>query len=386
MMLKYLLMVPLLFSAQCFAAEKVLLATYYPEGPWYYPGDRGKGINAVLANKLTGMSHGRYQFESLLVPRKRLELLLETDQLLIAVPWVHPRFFNDLERTRYLWTGPLMEDTSLIVSPMSAPLEYNGPESLRGKRFAAPAGHQFPDLQSLIASKDIVRVEVPHVGNALRMMLAERQLDFAVVDKSTLTALKSDPLIDQSRLHLAKRPRTATYERSVLVPARSPALHAFLKQAVAELSVDDGWIDLAMLSPVIKLCYAAQAARDAPADVRRWLATLAEMGAQTGAGFDAVALPWPSCLAALQSGKMAGAIGVAYSKELAPYLVYPEVDGAADVERRLDSPVKPPFLVFGRKFYAQNAKEVRAIWHAIPKVNRSRVPTDKVTIGVDAVK
>lgn len=225
------------------ASEIVQLATYYDYAPWYVPGDPEAGLNAKLARKLSAMSGGRYRFESVYFPRKRLDVLLQSGKLSMVVPWVHPRFFGDIERTRYSWTGPLMEDESLIVSPRAAPLEYDGPASLRGKRFGAPAGHLFPDFEPLIASGEITRFDVPQIKNALIMMLvANRRLDFTIIDRSTLDALKDDPFMDQSLLHIASRARTPSYERSILVPKDKPELYDFLNKAVARLGAEKGWI------------------------------------------------------------------------------------------------------------------------------------------------
>lgn len=220
------------------AAETVQLATYYDYAPWYVPGQPAAGLNARLAARLSAMSGGRYRFESVYIPRRRLDVLLEQGKLTLVVAWVHPRFFDDPQRTRYFWTGPLMEDESLVVSPRAAPLEYDGPDSLRGKRFGAPGGHRFPDLEPLIAAGAITRIDVPQIKNALQMIGAHRRLDFTVVDRSTLDALKHEHVIDPALLHVASRPRTASYERGMLVPLGRPELYRFLQEAVAVLRSD----------------------------------------------------------------------------------------------------------------------------------------------------
>ncbi|NHZ35089.1 substrate-binding periplasmic protein [Massilia rubra] len=235
------MLLPVLALRLAQAAETVQLATYYDYVPWFVPGQPSAGLNARLASRLSEMSGGRYRFESVYIPRRRLDVLLQEGKLTMVVAWVHPRFFGDPERTRYFWTGPLMDDESLVVSPRAAPLEYDGPDSLRGKRFGAPGGHRFPDLEPLIAAGDITRIDVPQIKNALQMIGAHRRLDFTVVDRSTLDALKHEHLIDPALLHVASRPRTASYERSMLVPLGQPALYRFLQEAVVLLKSDSRW-------------------------------------------------------------------------------------------------------------------------------------------------
>lgn len=241
MLLKFMLTLVLgLLAGWAHATEKVLLVTYYQYAPWTLVKDPAAGLNAQLAAKLNARSHGRYHFTPTYIPRKRLDVLLRKPGTTMVVAWVHPRFFDDPHRTRYLWTGPLMEDQSLIASPRSAPLKYDGPASLRGKRFGAPAGHKFPDLDPFIANGEIIRVDVPQVRNALSMMVYKRNLDFTVVDRSDLSGLRGDPLVDQSLLHIAPTPRTAAYERCMLVPKNKPELHAFLNKTIAALDSRKG--------------------------------------------------------------------------------------------------------------------------------------------------
>ncbi|WP_157778567.1 substrate-binding periplasmic protein [Massilia violaceinigra] len=244
MRLSYLFLLPALALALRLAhgAETVQLATYYEYVPWFVPGQPSAGLNARLAGKLNSLSGGRYHFESVYIPRRRLDVLLQNGKVAIVVPWVHPRFFDDPGRTRYLWTGALMNDESLVVSPRAAPLEYNGPDSLRGKRFGAPSGHRFPDLDPLIAAGEITRVDVPQIKNALQMIVSNRRLDFTIVDRSTLDALRNDAFMDPALLHVASRPRTASYERGILVPLDQPELYRFLQGAVDALRREHNWL------------------------------------------------------------------------------------------------------------------------------------------------
>ena len=237
-----MLLLPALALRCAHAAETVQLATYYDYAPWFVPGQPSAGLNARLARKLNSMSAGRYRYESVYIPRRRLDVLLQQGKLTVVVPWVHPRFFGDPGRTRYFWTGPLMEDESLVVSPRAAPLEYDGPDSLRGKRFGAPGGHRFPDLEPMIAAGEITRIDVPQIKNALQMIVSNRRLDFTIVDRSTLDALRNDPFMNPALLHVSSRPRTASYERGMLVPLAQPELYRFLQGALAVLRSDRTWL------------------------------------------------------------------------------------------------------------------------------------------------
>ncbi len=236
-----------LFACLTCRAETVQLVTYYNYSPWYFDASPERGLNAELARRLTAMSAGKYQFESVYVPRKRIDAMIQGGTKMV-VPWVAPHFFGDADRTKFLWTAPLMQDESLIVSSKNAPLEYDGPNSLRGKAFSAPAGHLFPDFSDLIASGQIRRDDAPSIKNALMKLLLTRNVDFAVIDRSTFNALKADESMDMSKFHLARVPRTPSYARHILVTRNNPVLFEFVSKAVTRLSREEGWIDLSMYS------------------------------------------------------------------------------------------------------------------------------------------
>jgi polar amino acid transport system substrate-binding protein len=223
-------------------AETVDLVIYYDYTPWYFNSDRKLGMNAELARRLTALSKGKYEFHSAYIPRLRVDLMLANGRQMV-VPWVNPAFFNDTEKTKYLWTDPLMQDEALIVSSKQTPIEYDGPNSLRGRRLSAPVGHVFRPLSPLIDAKEIYREDAPNVVSALRKLLAPRNLDFAVVDRSVFNALKADNTIDMSKFYISKTPMTPSFGRHIMVTKNSPELFQFLSKAVAKLNSDKNWID-----------------------------------------------------------------------------------------------------------------------------------------------
>jgi polar amino acid transport system substrate-binding protein len=224
--------------SQVVRAETIMLVSQYDYAPWV--NHDGSGLNALLAKRLSEISAGKYEFKASTVPRRRLdEMLASGEDLLVA--WVHPRFFGDNERVKYLWSGPLLTDVSYYVSPASAPLEYIGPESLTGKKFSASAGHVYGDIGPLIDAGKVVREDAPTLRESLMKLVGDRGLDFAVVDRSTLLAMKGEAFVDPAQMYIAKKLRSEPYTRHILVPKKHPEWLEFINTALTQLSADKSW-------------------------------------------------------------------------------------------------------------------------------------------------
>ncbi len=238
--LRTLWLAALVLVGPCRAGE-VALVTYYDYAPWYYEDQPERGLNAALARRLTRLAAGRYVFVAKYIPRKRIDVLLAQGETALAVAWVAPRFFGDEARSRYRWTQALMEDESLIVSSRDTPLEYTGLDSLVGKRFSATLGHIYTDIDPMVRAGQVVRSDGTNMEAAIQKLLRHRDVDFGVIDRSTLNALRQAAPAEMQRLYVAPLPRTPQYTRHILVPLSNPTLAQFLDTALRQLARDPSW-------------------------------------------------------------------------------------------------------------------------------------------------
>ena len=219
------------------AAEEIELATQYN----YAPFSATDELNTLLAKRLTELSGGKYTFRSSEIPRRRIDVMLAENKSLV-VPWVHPRFFGDKDKTKYLWSDALLSDVSYYVSPADKPLEYVGPESLSGKRFSGSFGHIYGDLAPMIDAGKIVREDAPTLRESLmKLVKGNRGLDFAVIDRSTLRALKDEPFVDPAKLYVSKKLRTEQFTRHILVPKNHPEWLEYINKTLTQLQTDKAW-------------------------------------------------------------------------------------------------------------------------------------------------
>ncbi|WP_410497897.1 substrate-binding periplasmic protein [Chitinibacter sp. S2-10] len=232
------------------AAVQVTIATYYDYAPWIYPHEtyrtqnnisRFPGLTVLLCKRLTEMAHGRFVFVAEYIPRKRIDFMLQTNQLSV-VAWANPRPFNDAELKQYDWTAPLLDEPTYILSAKNNPLEYENLNSLIGKRFSSVLGHKYADLNSMIEAGKIIRDDANSTESAIKKLTADRHVDFALAERSALMAAERDGRLDLNKFYLAPTPLRAHFNRHILIAKGYPELSEFIKNAVTQLRTDSAWI------------------------------------------------------------------------------------------------------------------------------------------------
>ncbi len=227
------------FAIEGLAVEKIEVANQYEYSPWSELGVPDSGLTRILVSKLNLMAQGKYEFEAKLYPRKRLEQHLKT-RTTIVVPWVNPQFFNDTNKEKFLWSQDIVEDESLFISHENRKFEFIDSESFNGKRFSGTLGHNYPDLQTKITSGDLVREDAVALTQSISKLLSgKRNLDFAVIDRSTLAA--EDIRGSLRGFYISKKPRTPRFARNILIPKQREDLLVFINQAIVRLSSDLEW-------------------------------------------------------------------------------------------------------------------------------------------------
>ncbi|MBH9551502.1 substrate-binding periplasmic protein [Inhella gelatinilytica] len=219
------------------AAEDTVLYSYHLKPP-YLDLTRKEGLYYELADLLSLRVPGlRCRVEYL--PRRRLEADLVAGRLRGAILGVHPTWFRDAERSRYLWTPPVMRDADVVVSRHDHPVAYTGPDSLVGVRMALPRGYYYAGIEELVQAGRIPREESESDETAL-MMLSLGRADATVITRRTLYTLLARRPGLRGRFHVAPKPHDE-YERHILVPHDQPALHKQLSEGVALLARDPAW-------------------------------------------------------------------------------------------------------------------------------------------------
>lgn len=291
-----------LLSAALSAAPQTLpLYTAYLDPP--LDATSHGNLTAKLALWLSERSGGRYRFVATQMQRERLDAQIAQPAWAGAVAWANPRWFNDADQQRFLWTGPFMQDADLVVAQRSRPVEYlDEGRSLEGLTIASVAGHRLPDLDRLIAAGKIKRVDAQRELDALRL-LQQGRVDAALVQAISTDYFRRELPGLERWLHVASQPRD-TYWRHLFTAQGNEVLRDFLANQLTALEADPGWRGL-LPTPPRQLRLVSVVARSSPYNqaLRRVLDQAFE---RAGLRYSMTERPAERALIELRSGQFDG--------------------------------------------------------------------------------
>lgn len=210
------------FSLQ--AKDTIYLYTYHKKPPFIVDLDSQQGLYFDLAESLSDISV-KYKFETVFVPRKRLNVLVEKQALDGLVVGVLPVWFKDKNESKYLWSGGFYPDRDEFVSLNTLPFEYKGKSSLQGKIVGSVAGHYYREINEAVKVGDLLRIDT--VGELEVLQLIEKQrVDFGLVSQSVFKYLRKNQNI-QDIFHTSTIPHDQFSRRAFTTPNHSPYFDEF---------------------------------------------------------------------------------------------------------------------------------------------------------------
>lgn len=220
------------------ADETIVTYNSYAVAPYFV--DARRGLARALVDRLNDKLAPRYYLSLHQIPRIRLDLseLSKGSAFAGAVLFLHPRFVNDAARTRFLWSKPLFTDCNLVISSKEAPLDYQGPASLEGRRFGGVRGYRYSTVDALASAGKLVREDSQDELSGLQKV-ARGRLDLTVVPYTIYSYAVAEHAL-APMLHVAPRPLQC-FTRHILVGRAHPALLSALDQAIDALAGDPAW-------------------------------------------------------------------------------------------------------------------------------------------------
>lgn len=218
---------------------EVPLVTYYDYAPFTLA-EAPADLTRELAHFLTKGSAGRYRFVPQFLPKGRLDYLLQKPAWQGVVAWLHPRFVHDESGSHYVWSASLMQETDLVVSHVDAPVEFDGPASLKGKRLGTILNQRYSDMEEMIAAGQLQRDDAVTQEANLRRLLLKR-VDVVFVSRSTLSWLRERVEGFDDKLHIARRPRNQFSRHLMATPNLPPDLLNYVRSSAGALNGNPHW-------------------------------------------------------------------------------------------------------------------------------------------------
>ena len=225
------------FSAIAKQKVPVDIFVYHLKPPFIVNQAERSGLYFDFATYLNTKS-SNFHFRTIFVPRKRLEIMLESKSFDGILQGVSPVWFKDKAETQYLWTGNFYADQDEVVSLPEKAFEYSGPSSMIGGVLGGVRGFYYFGIDELVNKGEIVRWNTVGEFESLQMLQFKR-VDFAIVSRSTLNYLSKENNW-QNQFHISKVPHD-TYQRRILIPFAKKNVFDDISPFVANLANDPIW-------------------------------------------------------------------------------------------------------------------------------------------------
>jgi len=222
------------------ATETITVYTYHLMPPFVISPQDKTGLYYDFCQLLNERNH-RYQFEVQYIPRKRLNIRLNNDQLQGMVIGVNPLWFKDKQEQKYLWTTAILQDRDEVVSNINNPIEYTQPTSLENLRLGGILGFYYHGIDELVKQKRVLRSDTTSGVNNLKKLLHQR-IDITIISQYTLAYMVKKQGWE-GQFHVSKSPHDQ-FARRLLIPKYQSALYTFLDQHLAAVINSAEWQQL----------------------------------------------------------------------------------------------------------------------------------------------
>jgi len=232
----------LLFCKEVYAQDKSVVSVYayHLKPPLIIDPLQESGLYYDYSRLLSELSD--VEFFTLFIPRKRLNRLLDDGQFDGIVLGANPLWFKDKEKTKYLWSAPIIDDRDEFISSKEVQFEYQDEKSLLRRSLAGVRGFYYAKVEKAKAYGEVNRFNTIGEKEVLDMVVKGRA-EIGIISRSTLNYMRSVKPIDYDSLYLSAIPHEE-YSRYVMIPKHRPELHKAIVDIMATPEFQQRWQEL----------------------------------------------------------------------------------------------------------------------------------------------
>ncbi|WP_343730545.1 transporter substrate-binding domain-containing protein [Duganella sp.] len=216
-------------------AEVIPVYTSAQVAPLVLP--EGKGVYPDMVAYLNRQKLGNLSFKLVYLPRKRLQLRVESGQLDGIVIGMMPHWFNDAAQKKYLWTAPFALDRYVVALPANSAYMPGTKQALSGRTLGMVLGYSYPDLADWLHRQGAIRTDALSDEHNLEKLRLGRVDSVALAESVYRYYRKKHP---SDNFHVYVLPTRQT-ERRFLVPRNMAAIYDQLAPVLRKARDDPEW-------------------------------------------------------------------------------------------------------------------------------------------------
>jgi polar amino acid transport system substrate-binding protein len=197
----------------------------------------GSGIYPDMVAYLNRQKLGTLQFKLVYLPRKRLQLKVETGELDGIVIGMMPHWFDDAAQKKYLWTAPFALDRYMVALPPGSRYVPGASGVLSGRSVGMVLGYSYPDLAEWMTQQGVVRTDALSDEHNLEKLRLGR-LDSVALAESVLRYYRKHHPADRFEVYPLPSRQT---ERRFLVPHGMAAVYDKIAPVLRKVKDDPEW-------------------------------------------------------------------------------------------------------------------------------------------------
>jgi hypothetical protein len=226
------------WSAAAQSGPTVPAYNYYLDPP--FVSDQG-GLAQELVDYLNLKLAGEYRLKLVNEPHARVTRARLNEPATFGgiVLFAHPRFVDDPQQTRFLWTPGMFKDSAVLVFSGATAPPVKELTALTGKLLGGIPEHRYKGLDEMVAKGALRRLDSSSESVNLKL-LEKGRIDFTLMGASTFNALRDELQLAGSIASLPV-PGDPEFQRQILVGNSQPELAARLGKIVTAMPTDPQW-------------------------------------------------------------------------------------------------------------------------------------------------
>lgn len=197
----------------------------------------GTGVYPDMVAYLNRQKLGNLTFKLVYLPRKRLQLKVESGQLDGIVIGMMPHWFDDADQKKYLWTAPFALDRYVVALPPNSRYTPGVKGALSGRTLGMVLGYSYPDLADWLRRQGAIRTDALSDEHNLEKLRLGRVDSVALAESVYRYYKKTHP---SDEFHVYVLPTRPT-ERRFLVPRGMASVYDQIAPVLRKARDDPEW-------------------------------------------------------------------------------------------------------------------------------------------------